>query len=124
MKWNRELNPIVVGGICLVVSILVIDQSLRLAFRPVGRASVEAVRLAESLLAELPTDNLYQRLTVIKASISELEAQKDALRGGLAAQSDTSRVKNVQSIGEIERMLEILREEETKTIDDIASNSD
>ena len=124
MKWNRELNPLTVGVVCLVVSLVVIDQSIRLVFRPVGRASAEAVIVAESLLAGLPTENLYQRLSAIKASIRELETEKEALQRGLPSQSKTSRVRNLQGIGEIERALEVLREEETKTINDIASNPD
>lgn len=122
MKWNRELNPIVVGAICMIASIVVIDQSLRLAFGPVGRISAEAVALAEAIKAELPTDNLSERLTALKMRIAELEAQKTALETGLPAQSGSARVSSVQNIGELNRVLEILREEETETINDIASS--
>lgn len=122
MKWNRELNPIVVGAICMIASIVVIDQSLRLAFGPVGRGSAEAVALAEAIKAELPTDNLSERLTALKMRIAELEAQKTALETGLPTQSGSARVSSVQNIGELNRVLEILREEETETINDIASS--
>jgi hypothetical protein len=122
MKWNREVNPIAVGVISLIASLLVIDQSLRLAFRPVGRASAESVALAEYIKAELPTDNLSERLTAIKMRIAELEAQKTSLETGLPAQSGSARVSSVQNIGELNRVLEILREEETETINDIASS--
>lgn len=121
-KWNRELNPAVVAIVCLVVSLLVLDQSLRLIFRPVGGASAEAVVLAKTVLADLPTDNLHQRLSAIKVRINDLETEKDTLIRELPTLTNTSRTKNIQRVNQINGVLEILREEETKTIDDIASN--
>lgn len=121
-RWNRELNPAVVGIVCLVVSLLVLDQSLRLVFRPVGGASAEAVVLAKNVLADLPTDNLHQRLSAIKVRINDLETEKDTLIRELPTLTNTSRTKNIQRVNQINGVLEILREEETKTIDDIASN--
>ena len=118
MRWNRELNPIVVGVVCLVGSLLVLDQSFRIVFRDVSKAVV----LSEDLLAEFPIDNLYRRLAAVKTRIRELESDREVLQKELQVVSGMSRVRQLEEIAQIDRMLPILHKEEQRVITEIVAS--
>ena len=120
MKWNRELNPAVVGMVCLIASFLVLDQSFRLVFRPLGKVSLEVVVLTENVLAELPSENLHERLAAVKERTWEIEIELATLKGGIPTSSGMSRVEGLVQVGQLEKTLKILSDEEQKVIADMA----
>lgn len=149
MRWNRELNPIVVGVVCLVGSLLVLDQSFRLVLRDASKATVQADVLSEELLAELPADNLHRRLAVVKERIRELEVEREGLqkqRQDPSKLAEDARIEHLPreqqedirkhrrgvfwifpdvkpaEIAQIDKMLRVLRAEEQKVIAAIAAN--